>query len=854
MPALVVSPDLIHGGDGRAAPERAAPPVARPVEATGGSVGIGQEKPVDAGKSERHDGAPVHEIEIVPLKPGEEPESSPAEPRAETTISPAPVLPAASTPQTPTPQTSLPQTPPPQPDAVAERAPSAPPAPDGATGLTALRIHGTRAVEMVAEGEAELQRDALLLTADRLVYREPLDEAVAEGNVRLSQGDSSMSGPAARLVIGEYTGEFQSPSYRLSRTRPPLEEGDPPRVVSGGGQADVLHLDGENQYRAENATWSTCRAPDPDWYLKAGELRLDYDREIGTANDSVVVFKGVPIFWAPWAEFPLAGQRQSGILPPTIGTTNKTGFDLSVPYYWNIAPNYDFTFTPRFMSRRGLQLGGELRYLGAAYNGAARAEWLPRDNVSDERRSLGSWQHQHWLTPSVYASFDLNAVSDDEYFEDLSSRVSMASKVNLLREGRLMYVGGGWWNAQALVQSYQTLSSDPMDPVVTPYRRVPQLSLNTSRPDEFGGFDLAAQGEYVRFTHPDEGHPDASRFTAYPRISWPFVRPGYYLTPRLGLHYTRYAIDRDRNVPEMRDDITRSVPVFSVDSGMTFERETRFFGQDFVQTLEPRLYYLNTAYRRQDDIPLFDSSRYDFGFAQIFSENLYTGGDRIADANQLTVAVTSRFIGPATGEERLKFILGQRYYFEDQKVTLNYRDERGAPVLLEAPRTERRTDVLAGISGRLGASSTVESLWQYNTREDVTERFNATWRYNPGFARAMNVSYRYTRDILRDLDVSGQWPLWGKWFGVARLTESLKDKRLTEAIGGVEYNGGCWMLRIAFHRFVTREDNVTKAFFMQLELNDLASIGSSPVSLIKRSVPGYGQINETGGNRVFGNE
>jgi LPS-assembly protein len=757
-------------------------------------------------------------------------------------------------PGTPPPETEEPATTSTEPPASAPSSVIGPLSPGGSTGITALRIHGTRTVEMVAEGEAELQRDALTLTADRLIYREVDDEALAEGNVRLSHGESVISGPSARLIVGERTGEFQSPAYSITRLRAPDEEGEPPRRISGGGQADVLHFEGENQYRAENATWSTCRAPNPDWYLKAGEISLDYDRELGTARESTVVFKGVPIFWAPWAQFPLAGQRLSGFLPPTIGTTNKTGFDLTAPYYWNIAPNYDFTFVPRYMSRRGLQLGGEARYLGSAYNGMARLEWLPRDNVSGERRSLGSLQHQQWLTSSLYGSIDLNAVSDDEYFEDLSSRVSMASKVNLLREGRLMYVGGNWWNATALVQSYQTLSTDPENRMITPYRRLPQVQINASRPNEFGLFDFAFQGEYTRFIHPDGDHPDTNRFTAYPQVSLPFVRPGYYLTPKFGFHYTRYDIDRDPLAAGMRDRISRSVPVFSIDSGITLEREARFFGQNFVQTLEPRLYYLNTAYRRQDDIPLFDTSRYDFGFAQIFSENFYTGSDRIADANQITAAVTSRFLDPATGVERLRLILGQRYYFEDQKVTLSYRDESGHPVMMETPRTGRRTDVLMGVGGQITANSTLESLWQYNTRENLTERFNASWRYNPAFARALNVSYRYTRDILRDLDVSGQWPLWGKWYGVTRLTQSLKDRRLTEAIGGIEYDGGCWVLRMAFHRFATRDDEVTKAFFMQLELNDLASIGSSPLNLIKRSVPGYGQINEAGGNRIFGNE
>ncbi|MBR0566409.1 LPS-assembly protein LptD [Azoarcus sp. L1K30] len=724
----------------------------------------------------------------------------------------------------------------------------------GATEVSALRISGTRAVELVADGEAELKRGELLLTADKLVYREPTDEAVAEGNVRLRQGRDEMTGPAATIVLGDQTGSFDTPRYSITRPAEPLEPGDPPREISGGGHADMLYFEGENQYRAKNATWSTCSVDDPDWYIKAGDLALDYDRDMGVARDSTVVFQGVPLFWMPWTEFPLAGQRQSGVLPPTFGTSNKTGFDLAVPYYWNIAPNYDATITPRWMSRRGMQVGGEIRYLGDSYRGEARAEYLARDNLTGSERALGSLQHQQWITPTLYGSLDINAVSDDAYFEDLSSRVSVASKVNLLREGRLVYAGSPWWSASALVQAYQTLSPDADKPLTTPYRRLPQLLLNASRPDLVGGFVFGWQSELTRFSHPDKDKPEATRISAYPQLSLPFERAGYYITPKVGVNYTGYEIDRSVASSGLRDSITRTVPIFSVDSGMTFERDAAFFGHDFVQTLEPRLYYLNAAYRRQDEIPLFDTSRYDFGFAQIFSENLYTGGDRIADANQLTAAVTSRLIDPVSGAERMKVLLGQRYYFNDQRVTLNYYDENGNLVQNEIPRTSRRADMLAGFSGRVTQDTSLESLWQYNPRDHWTERFNTTFRFQPGFAKALNLSYRYAKDILRDVDVSGQWPMGGGWYGVTRLTHSLREDRLTEAIGGVEYDGGCWVVRVAMHRFATSADEVTKAFFVQLELNDLASIGTSPVSLIKRSVPGYGKINEPGSNRVFGVE
>ena len=723
-----------------------------------------------------------------------------------------------------------------------------------------MRVYGTHLIDVVAEGDVELRRDALTLTADRLTYREPTDEVLAEGNVCLKQDDgrAEMSGSSASLVVGARTGELLDPKYSMTRLRPPREEGAQPRVVSGSGHADSLRFEGENQYRGTNATWSTCKGAKPDWYVKAGELKLDYDRELGTVRNGKVVFKNVPIFWLPWAEFPLAGQRHSGILPPTMESSSKTGFGFTIPYYWNIAPNYDLTLTPRYMSRRGMQLGAEARYMGATYGGTVSGEYMARDEVTGEKRSLGSLLHRQWLTPTLYGSIDLNSVSDDSYFEDLSTRVSMASRVNLLREGRLMYVGGGWWDLSALAQSYQTLSPDRANPVATPYRRLPQIALTASRPGEFSkfigtsGLDFAWKSEFVRFVHPDANRVDASRLMAYPQVSLHLQWSGFYVTPKIGLHYTRYNIDRDSPLPGMRDSITRSVPIFSIDSGLSFERDTKLFGRGYVQTLEPRIYYLNTKYRQQDDIPLFDTSRFDFGFAQIFSENLYTGGDRIADANQVTSAVTSRLIDPDTGIERLRMILGQRFYLQDQRVTLNYRDEQGNLQNIETARTNSRTDLLAGFSVRMARYASFDSLWQYNPRDGQTERYTATLRYNPGHTRAFNLGYRYARDILRDVDVSGQWPLWGRWYGVTRLTYSLQDSKMTETIAGLEYNGGCWVLRMGAHRYKTRTREANNAYFLQLELNDFTSIGpgGNVVNLIRRSVPGYGMINEPSGGLI----
>ncbi|HMZ29657.1 MAG TPA: LPS-assembly protein LptD [Thauera aminoaromatica] len=823
LPTLQVAPDLLRPAP-TATPARAVTPASA----------------APASKAPAPEPMSVPALAPVPA-PGPAPVAAPTPPPAAT---PTPPVTATATKDVARATAAPPAAPP-----AAERPALAP----GETAVSALRIHGERGVELVAEGEAELQRDDTVLTAERVTYREPTDEVLAEGDVVLSRGGDTIRGPKATLVVGDRVGSFETPTYELSRARPPALAGDAPRTVAGSGEADLLRLEGENQYRLANATWTTCSPQDPDWYIRARELELDYDREVGTARGSSIVFMDTPIFWMPWAEFPLSGQRQSGLLPPTFGSSNKTGVDFTQPYYWNIAPNYDATLAPRIMTRRGVQFGGELRYLGEDYQGTTRLEWMPNDKVTGEERRLGSIQHQHRFAPNFYGTLDLNAVSDDAYFEDLSSNIGVASRVNLLREGRLIYAGG-WWTASALAQRYQTLNPDPDVRNVEPYRRLPQLRLDAVRADLAGGMAGLLETEFVRFAHRERDRDEASRFVAYPQLSLPMQGAAWFVTPKAGVHYTSYDIDRAVPKAGKPDSITRSVPIVSLDSGLFFERESHYFGKDYLQTLEPRLFYLRVPSRNQDDIPLFDSNRFDVGFAQIFAENRYSGSDRIGDANDLTAAVTTRFIDAETGVERLRALIGQRYYFSDQEVYLYNEDE--------LRRAGTGNEILAGLGGRVTSTVTVDSYAQYNTETSRTERLNASVRYQPGFARTLNLSYRYAPNLrvdddivgLKDIDVSGQWPLARNWYGVGRVTHSLKDDRITEAVAGIEYDGGCWVFRTAVHRFAIDEDDVTNAIFVQLELNDLAGIGSNPLSLIKRSVPGYGKINDSSANRVFGED
>ena len=695
---------------------------------------------------------------------------------------------------------------------------------DAPVTITADRIEGYANQETSAIGNAELRQGRVSVHADRLRYLYATDEVQASGGVRLARDGDRISGTGLRLRVRDNVGEFDEADYEMAlRSR----AGYAP--VRGRGKADVIRLEGKDQYRLENATFTTCKPGNEDWYMQVGDLSLDMTRDLGVARNGKLVFKGMPIAYVPWVDFPLHNQRKSGLLPPTVGSSGKSGLEISTPFYLNLAPNRDLTVDPRELSKRGLQMAAHFRYLERSFDGEARFEYMPNDRVRDINRYATIIQHHQRFGSNLTGYVNVNKVSDDNYFRDLSSRINITSQTTLPREGLLTY-GGGWWTATARVQRFQTLQ-DPARPIVEPYGRMPQFTLNATR-QYVGGVDVSMASEFVKFYHPTS--VIGSRLTLYPSASLPLILPGAYLTPKLGFHSTGYSLER--NAVGMPDTVNRALPIASIDSGLIFERDTGFLGQQFRQTLEPRLYYLYVPFRDQTKIPLFDTGLADFNYAQMFSENLFNGSDRIADANQLTLAATTRMLSPRDGQELFRATIGQRHYFQNQQVALND---------LTPTRTDKTSDFLAALSGRVSRNWTLDSALQYDTHRNYFQRLGVGVRYQPETAKLLNLGYRFTRDSLAQVDLSAQWPLGGGWYGVGRYNYSTRDNRLVEGLAGFEYNGGCWIGRLVAQRFAAAAGTSTSAVFVQLELNGFSRIGSNPLETLKRNVPGYSSINQT---------
>lgn len=693
--------------------------------------------------------------------------------------------------------------------------PATPAAPgeDAPIVVHADRIQGHRNQEVEASGNVLLQKDKETLSADQLTYYQPQNEVVAQGNVRLEQAGNVATGPDLKLNLGTNIGQMSTPHFEILSTH-------------ARGDGSKLLFEGKDQYRLEDARYTTCPVGQDDWFLHVVDLQLDRTTQIGTARNAYIEFKGVPLLYTPWITFPLNNQRKTGLLTPSFGSSGNSGAEFTVPFYWNIAPNYDATFTPRFLAKRGLQIGAEFRYLQPSYFGTFQGEVLPNDKVAGMNRYAITLQHQQTFSPAWSGYLNVQKVSDDNYFRDLSTQLSNVTQVNLPREGALIY-NGGWWNFTTRVQKWQTLQ-DPQAPIVPPYDRAPQLLLNAERQDILGT-DITMMGEYVDFQHPTLA--TGKRFIAYPTISLPLSTASAYVTPKIGVNYARYTLDPNTTT---LPDTTRTVPIFSVDSGVYFDRDVEIGGQRMEQTLEPRLYYVYIPYRDQSQIPVFDTAVADFNFAQIFTENQYTGWDRINDANQVTAALTTRFINPNTGVERLRAAVGQIYYFRTPQVTLPG----------QVPQTARTSDVLAAVGGQLTQDWYLDTGWQYNPHDRQTEKFSFNARYRPEAGKLVNLGYRLTRGVLKQVDVSTQWPITSRWSGLARWNYSILDSKVLESLAGLEYNGGCWALRGVVHHLTTSTAQSSNAILIQLELNGVSRLGANPLDLLRQNIPGYVKTNE----------
>ncbi|TVR94113.1 MAG: LPS-assembly protein LptD [Wenzhouxiangellaceae bacterium] len=646
-----------------------------------------------------------------------------------------------------------------------------------------------------------------------------------EESVRVEHGDQRLE--TETLIYNRQTGRIELPVLlRYSDAVIALEaergwveteasrarfEGVEYRFVrgEGSGEAGLVELLNPTMARVEGFSFTTCDPARPDWQLKAGQVRLDMERGQGVARHARLEFKGVPILYSPWLSFPLDDQRKSGFLYPSLGFSSDDGFDLRVPWYWNIAPNQDATLTPRWIQDRGVMLATEYRFLTARQRGQIDVEFLPSDREADINRYYGQFDWTARLAPRWSARADLRRASDDNYFVDLGSDLA-DSAVQFLRSSIGARGNGQAWSLDVMADAFQVLDEN-VAPGNEPYRRLPRIRLDVDQPLA-RGFEFMMDNELVYFDR-DAGITGA-RFDAHPRLRYNLIRPGWFVRPELGLRSTFYQLSGAES-----SSPSRTTPIASFDAGLIFERRT---GRGRVQTLEPRLFYLYVPFANQDDLPNFDTRELTFGMSQLFHHNRFSGPDRQGDANQLTLALSSRLLDATDGRSQLEASIGQIFYFRDLEVQLPGEPvdqrSRSATVAEMFWRPARQLVLSAGLQ------------WDHEESETQVARFGLSFRGRDG--RQAQLGYRYRRDRVDQADIRFRYPLRRNINLIGRVNYSFEDRDTLELLGGIEYESCCWALRLTGREYIRdRDSEMRRTVFMELHLKGLGSLGRRPYPL-----------------------
>jgi LPS-assembly protein len=712
--------------------------------------------------------------------------------------------------------------------------------------LQADELQGRPDLEFEARGNVQLQRGRLKIGTEYLRYDHVADRAYARGKVRIETADGNwFAGPELSLTLDRFEGWFLEPEYFFARTQ-------------AGGRARRIDFLGTDRAQLTGADYTSCaRNGDgvPAWLMSTNRVRLDFEANEGVAEGAVLRFMGVPILAAPVLTFPLSDERKSGWLPPSINIDNKSGLEVAVPWYWNIAPQRDATLTPTVYSRRGFGLDSEFRYLAPTHKGDVDWRWLPTDRVEGAARHGLQWRQQGTAFGDAATGLrwrhEGQRASDDGYWKDFPRTLRAVTPRLLPLAGEVerdWSLGGFATTAYARVQAWQVLQ-DAEAPIEAPYHRAPQLGWRGLGRPWGSGPELGFQAEFNRFelTRDNVGpaRPNGERVHLLAQASQTFHALGAWITPRASLNLAHYRTDTPMS--DGRRSASRTIPSVSVDSGLRFERDARWGQRAFTQTLEPRMLYVHTPYRAQDTLPLFDTAAKDFNVVSLFNDNAFSGIDRVSDAHQLTAGVTSRLIDPTTGAEALRLGVAQRYLLRDQRITPD-----GVPL------TRRLSDLLLAGSAQLTPRWTIDAALQYSPEIDRTTRSLISARYAPGPFRTLSATYRLTRGASEQVDLGWQWPLYramaagtpsgggcrGTLYGVGRINYSMKDSRITDSLAGLEYDAGCWIARMVAERVSTGRTEATTRLMLQLELVGLSRLGSNPLSVLKDNIPGYTLLRE----------
>ena len=682
------------------------------------------------------------------------------------------------------------------------------------------RIHiESDAATLGADGDAAVSgrvmvlQDARRVSADQVTYDRRTGRITVKGAVQFEDPKLRI-----RSKAGSYDqiggADFGDAAFQLLNRR-------------GRGVAREIKVQPGGEVTLDKVHYTTCPAGNEDWTLHASSIKLDTSRQQGAARNAYLVFKGVPLFYTPYLSFPLGSQRQSGLLYPNFAHSGNNGYSIGVPYYFNLAPNYDLTLTPGFMSARGVDIDGQFRYLTAASHGQIDTTLLPNDSRTHSGRNYFRAIDVTDFSRRSRVDFDVAGVSDSNYFQDFAVGSAQTSVTYLERNAEYRYYDD-IWRISAQLQNFQTIDI-AVSHADRPYSRVPRIDAQALWPIADTGLELALNSEAVNFLR-DVG-TTGMRLNLAPELRWSRRTAGYFFVPAVGWQFTQYDL-RDPGAGDPSTP-TRALPYGRLDTGLVFERDSGAAGQR-TETLEPRLVYSYIPYRNQDNLPIFDTALPDLNITDLYRTNRYVGGDRVGDANQLSMGLTTRLFGHADGRQYLSATLGQIRYFTQPRVTLPG----------ETPLSYGASNIIGQVAVTAYRNFSVKMDYQWNPYANKTEKSEVSVQYHPDPARTVNLGYRFQHGVLDQWDGSFAWPIAQHWNAVGRLVYSIVDKQTIEQVAGIEYSSCCWRFEVVQRRYVVnRTGALDTSIAIQLELIGLSSVGKPAGSFLQRSISGYSAVN-----------
>jgi len=663
------------------------------------------------------------------------------------------------------------------------------------------------------------------LVADQLTYDTNTEDVEASGNLSYQRPDMYLVGESAKMNLKDETGQVTAASYKIPSS-------------NARGKSGALQMMGNGVTVYKEASYTTCDEGNDDWVFNAAEVTLNENTGVGTARNMKLYFMDTPLLYLPWATFPIDERRKSGFLTPSIGSSDSTGFDISAPYYLNLAPNYDTTITPRIMRKRGVQLEGEFRFLNDINDLVLNAEILPDDNEysGNDSRGAVSLVQEVSFNERLKGALNLNYVSDDDYLEDLGGSLAVTSTRYLKREGRLDY-NGDWFSLTGRALQYQTIDKS-IAAADEPYKLLPRISFYSNR-EIIEDLYLDVPLQYTYFDHALK--VDGSRLDVNPSLTYSWNRSWGFLKPKASLRYTSYELDN--RAPGLSSSVDRTTSTFSLDSGLLFERTASWFGHNTTQTLEPRAYYVFTPGENQDDIPLFDTRTYDFGIGSLFRENRFTGADRVGDANQLTLAVTSRWLDDLTAHQYLAVTLGQIFYLDDREIgDVSYYEDSTVRTSTTTALSDDTSSYVATLESKPFRywSFNAGLQWDSDLIDDVEKSFVRV-RYLDNERRLFSARYQHDSANSEYTKLSAYWPVAANTTLVGHSYYSIDQDRSIEAVLGVEHGSSCcWRFRALARDYqANASDENNLSFMLQLELRGLTSFGDDVDAYLERTIEGF---------------